>query len=507
MSDFNAKRNSGRRAFLRGVGGVTLGLPLLEFTHGKAWAAGETYGKRFITVYSHGGETMNIDAQGVHRDGSGTGPKLDDWRAKAGWTFGEAHETFRGTPLEAKLTVLRGIDNDAGYNYGYNGGHGSNNSSALTAATLSPGPEQDTEVAHGPSLDWVVAQRLAARLGGRSTPLHYFVSGHTYGSPFFKGTPGQLGQRQEGELNPAAAWTATFSGVMSGGGGPDPAVVRASQTKKSVLNQVMESYRQFAAKVGAADRTILNAHLDHLTDLEKQIKVVGETMQCTVPGKPYNEQSWSNPHQDLTGPALADLIVAALRCGLTNVANLEIADIMTPLYNTAGPDGHDMGHRIQLYGGGDAGDQYLKDILASGNYPAYSEWLSDMRATRKWRLDLAKRIATGLNDSAFPEGNGTMLDNSLILYTSDSSCGGSHTVTRDMPYLLLGSAGGYLKTGHYVDFNPKRKANPASLAYGGEVASSGQLYTTILNAMGEPDTTFGDPKFMYGKTGGLSELR
>src|SRR5690606_35072276 len=106
--DMKNGHGGGRRVFLKGVGGATLGLPLLEYTHGKAWAADEAFAKRFVVVFAHGGETMC-----VHKDGGLGGssrpswdtpmPKIDHWLPKPGWKFGEAHEVFQGTDLEEKM--------------------------------------------------------------------------------------------------------------------------------------------------------------------------------------------------------------------------------------------------------------------------------------------------------------------------------------------------------------------------------------------------------------------
>ena len=64
-------RNSGRRAFLRGIGGLALGLPLLEYTHEKAWAATAGGAKRLVVVFNHGGETMCMQKSGLRAGGIG----------------------------------------------------------------------------------------------------------------------------------------------------------------------------------------------------------------------------------------------------------------------------------------------------------------------------------------------------------------------------------------------------------------------------------------------------
>ena len=64
-------KHTGRRAFLRGMGGIAVSLPLLELTHGHAFAAGGDACKRFLTVFSHGGTISNMSSGGKH-DGSGS---------------------------------------------------------------------------------------------------------------------------------------------------------------------------------------------------------------------------------------------------------------------------------------------------------------------------------------------------------------------------------------------------------------------------------------------------
>src|SRR4051812_21127622 len=170
-------RNSGRRAFLRGVGGVALGLPFLEYTHEKAWAQTLGRGKRLVVVFNHGGETMCMQKSGLRAgnpkipDYDPSMPMIDHWLPKPGGTFGIAHEMFEGTELAKKLLVIRGIDNAAALKGRYGGDHGLSNCTSLVARATGcddgssaaggkcPSGDQG-EIATGPSLDWVAAQRL-----------------------------------------------------------------------------------------------------------------------------------------------------------------------------------------------------------------------------------------------------------------------------------------------------------------------------------------------------------
>ena len=73
-------RNKGRRAFLRGLGGISIALPLLEFTHEKAWAqSGVT--KRFVTMFAHGGVITNQAANKIY-SGNGNENGTNLWQPR-----------------------------------------------------------------------------------------------------------------------------------------------------------------------------------------------------------------------------------------------------------------------------------------------------------------------------------------------------------------------------------------------------------------------------------------
>ena len=81
-----------------------------------------------------------------------------------------------------------------------------------------------------------------------------------------------------------------------------------------------------------------------------------------------------------------------------------------------------------------------------------------------------------------------MLDNTVILWGNELAVGNTHSHV-NMPFLLAGSAGGYLRTGRYVAFDQVSHCN---------------LLVTLLNAMGVPDATWGRDGFCDGP---LAELR
>jgi len=472
-----ALKHMGRRAFLHGAGTVAIGLPLLEYTHGHAFAAGVA--KRFLTVFSHGGTISNQGTRGKH-DGRGSNQGNDWWRpADPGESLvlGPIHE-----PLAAfrdKLLVLESVDNRAATGqdrYG-RGGHGIANVTALTAAdmtTIGSGDDA-SETALGPSIDHVLAERLAALSPVRFDRIHLNVRGHQYGSPYFRAAR----ERVSGESDPRIAFDTIFAGVTPDTG-PSPEFLRQQARRRSVVDGVMEGFARFRNVVSTRDLHVIDAHLEHLRALERELADVDLPAMCLPPDAPSTSRDTS---QEIIGPLHVRIIVAALRCGLTNVANLEIADILTP-WTEAGlrmDSGFGIGHSL---------GHYAREVGPTGeNAGQLDDWLAEMLDNRRWRMSLVAQLLAGLDDPAFPEGDGTMLDNSLMLYTSEFSEPSGH-ISFNQPVLLAGSAGGYFRTGRHLDYNRAAAADPDTLSYDSE-QSIHNLFTSILQAFGGTDERFG----------------
>jgi hypothetical protein len=116
---------------------------------------------------------------------------------------------------------------------------------------------------------------------------------------------------------------------------------------------------------------------------------------------------------------------------------------------------------------------------------------------RKCLEKLAKFIKTL---ESIPEGDGTMLDNTLIVYLSDSA-EGHHPLCTEWPFLLIGDLGGRLKLGNrYLRYPWYGKPGHRTMA---------SLYTSLLNAVGDPCESFGIPDSKIrdlDQTGPLAEI-
>ncbi|MEM9453177.1 MAG: DUF1552 domain-containing protein [Myxococcota bacterium] len=468
-------KHSGRRAFLRAAGGTALALPLLEYTHGHAWAADGDANLRFVTVFTHGGTISNMNKT-TRYDGTGNGHGLDLWRpadpSGPELVLGPIHEPL--TPWRDKLVVVEGIDNRAAIaqdQYGL-GGHDTSNASVLTAGDVTG--TESVALAHSASIDHVVAQRLAARQPVPFDSIHLRIAGHQYGSPYFTG-PQQI---VSGESSPRAAFDTIFDGVT--GGQPDPQIVLRNTKRSSILGGLLDGYSDFHQRVSARDRHVIEAHLDHLRSLEQQIQ---DPVICSPPIGIDEDDAPG----DVVGPLMADVIVAALRCGLTNVANLEISDILSP-WTSAGHLESGLGLDFAI---GHALHHQARDIGPTGPHSSlYDDWMTYTLENRRWRMSLVARLLEGLDDPDFPEGDGTLLDNSLLLCTSEFSNGSRHSGW-NLPVLLAGSAGGAIETGRFVTYNQAAQADPNTLQYDSQ-ESVHNLYTSILQALGEGDDHFGN---------------
>ncbi|MDE0596963.1 MAG: DUF1552 domain-containing protein [Roseibacillus sp.] len=109
---------------------------------------------------------------------------------------------------------------------------------------------------------------------------------------------------------------------------------------------------------------------------------------------------------------------------------------------------------------------------------------------RAYHIKLIAGLAGKLR--SIPEGDGTMLDNTMIAYLSDAG-EAHHGALHEWPFLIVGGCGGRLAIpGHYI-----RMPDYGQVGHG----TIGNLYTSILNAYGDPVAHFGDPDFELERQG------
>jgi hypothetical protein len=217
--------------------------------------------------------------------------------------------------------------------------------------------------------------------------------------------------------------------------------------------------------VSVADRQRLAAHEALLDDLERRLGIRGNAgAYCRTPDEPNLLDPMNPAEMPETSRAHLDLLAMAFACDLTRVGSVQYSTgfnkVTFPFLDSLG-EGHLLSHS------GDSNGEAWKAM------------------TRRARWH-AEQIAYFLERLAsYPEGDGTVLDHTLVLWGNELHKGNSHAL-RDLPLLTVGNLGGRLRAGRVFDL-PGR--------------SHSDLLLTIARAFGLEDETFGLPEYSTGPLG------
>jgi hypothetical protein len=235
--------------------------------------------------------------------------------------------------------------------------------------------------------------------------------------------------------------------------------------RRRVLDVVHKDLTALEKRLPAGDRQKLEAHADAVNGIQRQLEMLGDAPSCASDAYVDKAELAGAATFPAVGKVQMDLLVAALACDVTRVASLQwsLAVSMTAMtWIGISEAHHDLSH--QPIGDMDAQDK----LVAINTY--YAEQLAYLLAKME----------------SVPEGDGTLLDHSVVLWCSEIADGPTHS-RRGMPLLLAGSAGGHFKPGRW-------------LKYGG--AASGHVHNGLLislcHAMGVHVPSFGNPAYCNG---------
>lgn len=448
-------RRLNRRTLLRGALGISIALPFLEAMRPRAAKAQQAGPKRFGVFFSPCGVIDNA------------------WTPSGGETdfvLGSSLEAL--TPHRDDLVITRGLNAESSYLQTGND-HDLAMGHMLTAiryrvnATGRAGHVIDG-TAGGPSIDQAIAREIGGETKLRSlelgvdsttTLLEPMVLRMSYAGPNDPRTP--LDDPQQ-----------VFARLFGDSAAGEAEIDVLHKQRRSVLDAVLREFAAVDGTLGYDDRQRLERHASAIRDLENQLAagaaagsacvapepptVTAELVDCTL-----NEHS-DTPMQAKclasfadVGKAQMDLMVMAFACDLSRVVSLQWSTAeSTTTHQHLGMnlEHHRMSH--------DLGSN-------SGNLAMVDTWYAEQFA---YLLSEMKKIE---------EGDGTLLDNTLLFWPNELSQGESHN-RRDLPYVLAGKAGGRLPTGRFLNFQ-------------GEPHN--KLYTSFLNLFDIPATGFGEPDF------------
>jgi hypothetical protein len=426
-----------RRTLLRGAG-VAMALPWLESlpVWGAASVAGDdpaAFPKRFAALFM----ACGINAKHWWAKGSGADMEL-----------GQTLEPL--APLRPKLNVINGLFNKHATGVGIHPGQTGN---ILSGAALQKG----AELRGGISVDQVLANHI-----GQQTVQPSLVLGCEQPTTGYHETNFSMAYSSHiswqndtspvpMEVYPALAFDSLFDN-------------RGSRRNQSVLDRVGEHAASLSRQVSAGDKAKLDEYLTSVREVEKRIeRTRTEQARADERARHRGQDVVTMPRPDNGLPEdirehmrlMCDIVALAFQTDKTRVASLllcrDISGLFYPFLD-ARKAHHSASH----------------DDL-SDEYERISRYYVSQLAYLAQRLD------------AMPEGNGTVLDHSCLLYLSNMWSGSKHDSTK-LPLLLVGGLGGSIETGRVLDYL-ERDDQDRKLC---------SLYLSILQRMNVPAKRFGD---------------
>lgn len=431
------ERGLSRRRVLRGLlhgSVVTIGLPpLLSVRHAFGETCDDGFPQRFVLFYWGNGVRPDLWTP--------TGEGVGD-----AWSLSE--ELAPLAAIKHKLSVVTGTEVKVPNLIP----HWSGAMGFLTGAAPT-GTDGAWDV-QGPTFD----QLLASELGGDTIYRSLELGVLTDTSISFAGP----GARYPAEADPWSFFDRIFGSSFREPGsddGPDPRLA----WRRSVLDGVMDGISKLESQVGSEDRVRLENHFDGIRDLEQRLARLQEDppelAECRRPDAPELEYPDIDGRPQLAARAqvMSDLATMALACDQTRVLTYNLS---TPLTNVLFP-GASEGHHTLTHNEGGIQEQVHGITISVMEQLAYFLQALD----------------------AVPEGDGSLLDHSLVLGSTDVSQGKTHALD-EYPILLAGSACGAFQTGvHYRSYSRENASKVLlSLQRGFGVSSEGygrdEAYTT-----------------------------
>ncbi len=425
-----------RRTFLRGMG-ATLALPLLDGMVPAFAGALDTpkAAMRLSYIYVPNGVMM------------------DHWTPK---TEGAAFELTPIleplAPFRNQMVIVSGLDGGPTID-GMGGGHP--RATAMWLTGVDP-KKSDYDVRTGISVDQIAAKEL-----GKHTQLASLELGTENAAEVV----GAISGYASAYVNTIAWRTPTtplpvehqpravFERMFGDGDSTAPAERLARiRENRSLLDSVSRDVNRLLTGLGASDRSKLTEYLDAIRDVERRIQMAEE---ASAQDMPEIERPVGIPPYDEHVKLLFDLQVLAYQTDLTRVVTFMMAREKSDLVYTQ--LGHTEPHHSLSHNRGNATMMQQTTEINTHHIKLFAYFLEKMRSAR--------------------DGDGSLLDHSLIVYGSGLGDGDLHTQQR-MPIVVMGGGGGQLKGGRHINF-------PDGTPFA-------NLHVALLDMVGTPVEKLGD---------------
>lgn len=265
--------------------------------------------------------------------------------------------------------------------------------------------------------------------------------------------------------NPQDLYQALFGSISTG------EVRERYEARSNVLNSVERIAVQGSRSLPTGEKERYSSYTDGFRDmngLRSRLAGISDHLKKFAPvyGEKFTNPEFETDWHD----SLLDLGISALKSGITNT--LTIGSGRGEIFGAwkgLGVDkqGHNLGHMPQ---------------------PNNEIWVKIRQYNCRMLVKMVKEL------ESMPEGDGTMMDNTVIVYTSNNA-DKQHTSGANWPFILIGNPGGPLKTGRFTQM-AKRPIN--------------DLYATLLHAVGAPVDRFNMEKSLaptyHSKAGPIENL-
>jgi len=431
----SARRNSlSRRTLLRGTG-VAMALPWLESlpVWGSPLVETDGYPRRFATLFMACGVNQN------HWWAKGTGAEME---------LGKSLQPLES--LKTKFNLLTGLFNENATGVGIHPGQTGN---ILSGASLQKG----SELRGGISVDQVLANHFADSTAQASLVLgcEQPITGY-HETNFSMAYSSHISWQNATspvpmEVYPSLAFDSLFDN-------------RGSRRNQSVLDRVKEHAASLSRQTSAADRAKLEEYLSSVREVEKRVvRMRDEESKATErsgdSGRPLvaMERPENGLPEDIREHMrlMCDIVALAFQTDKTRVATLLLCRDISGLF-------------YPFLGVRKAHHSASHDDL-SEDFEKISTYYVSQMAYLAQRLD------------AMPEGDGTVLDHSCLLFLNNMWSGSKHDSTK-VPAFTVGGLGGSLETGRVLDYSDRDKQDRRLCS----------LYLSLLDRMGVPADSFGD---------------
>jgi len=366
-------------------------------------------------------------------------------------------------PLREKLTVFTGLTHNTGRALG--DGPGDHARAAATFLTgVHPKKTAAADISLGISVDQVAAQVIGKQTAIPSLELT-LESGRQAGncdSGYSCAYSNNISWRSERTPNPPESNPRVLFERMFGSGDPnETAATRARRERynKSILDFVREDTDSLKRELGSTDRRKLDEYLTAVREIESRIasaeKAAANRVDLSILAPGFEKPAGIPVDYAEHARLMFDLMLLALQSDQTRILTLMLAreGSNRPYREINISDGH---HGLTHHRGN-------------------AEWIEKIRQINLYHVT---QFAYFLNKlDSIKEGDGTLLDHSMVVYGSGISDGNRHT-HHDLPLVIAGSGKGKIQTGRHVQYP---RETPLA-----------NLYLSLLEMSGVPAYALGD---------------